>query len=723
MKEKELIDKTNEAIAELVYDKYELQKAYNYYNGKRDPEQFRYLEENFGIGSPTSVEFTPLLKKHVDALVGEYLGTPILPKISCKDSDTISNITREKQLEITKGIVKFLKDHLSNSILKFIDGKDITDKAVKTQLDKIIQDIDQSFISQYEIAAQNIVHYIMQSRETDLITKLRQLLTDLLITGYTFFRVKSSASGTNIEIEVLNPLNTFVDRNPESPYVRNSYRVVVRKWMSKSQILAKYGKEISREDLRRLKDEWRADDSAAVYRRVYGDTCTVVNEDQNHETIPGYPDNEYSAYRFQLIPVYDVEWIETDDDFVMQRYNTIRIGEEIYILRGLDKTVMRSKDNPNFCSLSVNGVYFLNRSQQPYSLILKCAHLQDRYDLLNYYRDNLIANSGTAGVIMDMSLLPTNLGVKWPERVQKWLAYKKGGIMWIDSSQEGRNDGQQAPNQIYNGFDDTLKAQAVQAIELAIQSVEQTTSSITGVFRERLNGIETRDAVTNIKQGVANSYIVTKHYFQQMDLITCEILLDSLNQAKVTYKKGLTGTIILGDKYQQIFTALPEYFTVTDYDIHITASSEVMEDLQTIKAIIPEFVKSQQMDPDIIFEALTSKSLTDLKYKVKKAVQVRKEENNQLQQLQEKLEETSQQAQQLQQELQKAQQKIESLDEQRLGLEQQKMQLEYKVNWLKAQSDSTYKDRQMDIEEKRTEIELAQLHDGNPYNDKIRQIH
>ena len=723
MKEKELIDKTNEAIAELVYDKYELQKAYNYYNGKRDPEQFRYLEENFGIGSPTSVEFTPLLKKHVDALVGEYLGTPILPKISCKDSDTISNITREKQLEITKGIVKFLKDHLSNSILQFIDGKDITDKAVKTQLDKIIQDIDQSFISQYEIAAQNIVHYIMQSRETDLITKLRQLLTDLLITGYTFFRVKSSASGTNIEIEVLNPLNTFVDRNPESPYVRNSYRVVVRKWMSKRQILAKYGKEISREDLRRLKDEWRADDSAAVYRRVYGDTCTVVNEDQNHETIPGYPDNEYSAHRFQLIPVYDVEWIETDDDFVMQRYNTIRIGEEIYILRGLDKTVMRSKDNPNFCSLSVNGVYFLNRSQQPYSLILKCAHLQDRYDLLNYYRDNLIANSGTAGVIMDMSLLPTNLGVKWPERVQKWLAYKKGGIMWIDSSQEGRNDGQQAPNQIYNGFDDTLKAQAVQAIELAIQSVEQTTSSITGVFRERLNGIETRDAVTNIKQGVANSYIVTKHYFQQMDLITCEILLDSLNQAKVTYKKGLTGTIILGDKYQQIFAALPEYFTVTDYDIHITASSEVMEDLQTIKAIIPEFVKSQQMDPDIIFEALTSKSLTDLKYKVKKAVQVRKEENNQLQQLQEKLEETSQQAQQLQQELQKAQQKIESLDEQRLGLEQQKMQLEYKVNWLKAQSDSTYKDRQMDIEEKRTEIELAQLHDGNPYNDKIRQIH
>lgn len=323
---------------------------------------------------------------------------------------------------------------------------------------------------------------------------------------------------------------------------------------------------------------------------------------------------------------------------------------------------------------------------------------------------------------MDMNLLPTNLGVKWPERVQKWLAYKKGGIMWIDSSQEGNNDGAQPPNQIYNGFDDTLKAQAVQAIELAIQSVEQTTSSITGVFRERLNGIEQRDAVTNIKQGVANSFTITKPYFQQMDLITCEILLDSLNQAKIVYKNGLQGTIILGDKYQQVFTALPEHFTLTDYDVHVISSTEIMEDLQTIKQMIPEFVKSQRIDPDIIFEALTSKSLTDLKYKVKKAIQVQKDENNQLRQLQEKLEETSQQAQELSSELQKAQQKIQQLDESRLQLEQQKIQLEYQVNWYKAMTERTYKDRQLDIEEKRTEIEIAQLRDGNPYNDKIREL-
>ena len=42
--EDELIDFTNKAINELVFPKYTLKKAYNYYNGVRDPEQFRYLE-------------------------------------------------------------------------------------------------------------------------------------------------------------------------------------------------------------------------------------------------------------------------------------------------------------------------------------------------------------------------------------------------------------------------------------------------------------------------------------------------------------------------------------------------------------------------------------------------------------------------------------------------------------------------------------------------------
>ena len=726
MTKEELIEKTDKTIVELVYPKYTLQKAYNYYNGIRDADQFRYLEEQFGTSTPTTIKFTPLIRKHIDAIIGEYLGTPILPKVFCKDKETLTNINREKQLKISEEIYNYLKGHLKNSILKFVNGKNINDPLMEKEMQNIIQSIDNTFTSEYEIAAQNVIEYIMQSRDTDIFTILRHLLLDLLVTGYTFYKVEPTVGNNNIKIKPLNPLNTFIDRNIESPYVKDSHRAVVRHWMTKNQILNKYGKELSKKDKELLEEKWESIYDNSIYYIKLGKYNNGIPKTEGLlagvEVIPGYPTSQESNF-YELIPVYEVEWLETDKDYIMQRYETIRIGEEIYILRGKNENIIRSKTNPSYCSLSVNGVYLLNRGSEPYSLVLACADQQDRYDILHFYRDNLIANSGTVGDWIDETLIPTHLGVSMPERLAKWISMKKQGIALLDSSQEGRLSAGNAPlNTIFNGYDDTVKAQAVQAIQLAIEATESTVSSITGVFRERLNGIEARDAVTNVKIGQNNSFIITKQFTHQMDLIVNEMLLDCLNLAKIVFKNGLEGTIILGDKYQKIFTALPEYFTLTDYDIRIITSSDVVKDLEQVKSIIPEFVKSGGLPADIIIEAVTCKSLPDLKQKIKLAMEQQKKENNQMQQLAQQNEELQQQLQSVNKSLQQAQQKIEQLNEQRMQLEQQKLQMEYKVDWFKAQTDHQYKSTMAEEAKKRTEAEIAQLYDGNPYNDKIKQI-
>lgn len=725
MTKDELIEKTDKAIQELVYPKYDLQKAYNYYNGVRDADQFRYLEEVYGTNTPTTLHFTPLIKKHIDALLGEYLGTPVLPKIACKDSETITNIDREKQLKIALELQKYLKGKLSNFVLNFINGKKTNDSLIEEQLKRIVEDINSSFTSEYEIAAQNVLEYIMQSRETDMETVRKNLALDLLITGCTFYKVYPTAENNSIRIKALNPLNTFIDRNFDSPYIKNSYRAVVREWMTKDQILNQYGKEMSRNDRKLLNEKWDSIYDNAMYYIRMGETNGIPVTDglqAGIEVTPGYPDMS-KGFTHELIPVYDVEWIETDNDFIMQRYNTIRIGEEIYILRGKDTNVIRSKSNPSCCNLSVNGIYFLNRDTKPYSMVLSCAHLQDQYDLLLFYRDNLIANSGTVGDWIDLTLIPAELGVNLPERLMKWIALKKQGLGILDSSQEGRLTTGQAPlNTIFNGFDNTVKAQAVQAIQLAIDSIEQTTSSITGVFRERLNGIEQRDAVTNVKIGQNNSFIITKQYYHYMDLVVNEMLLDCLNLAKIVFKNGLTGTITLGDKYQRVFTALPQHFTMTDYDIRIITSTDIVKDLEQIKQIIPEFVKSGGLPPDIIIEAITSKSIPDLKRKIKRAMQIQKDENNQVQQLSQQNEQLQQQLKEMQKQLQEAQKKVESLNQTKLQLEQKQIEQTYKIEMYKANTDRTYKEATVEEQKHRTQVELAQLTDGNPYNDKIREV-
>lgn len=727
MKKEELVEKTDKAIAELVYDKTKLRKAYNYYNCKRDKEQFKFLEENYGIGQPTEIAFIPLIRKHVDALIGEFLDLPIQPKISCKDTETINNIFREKQIKIATELTKTLQQNLKNNLLRVLGSKDMMDLNIKQQLDKVVEDINETFISDFEIAGQNIIEYLIQSRDVDLQNKLRQLYKDLLITGFDFFRAHPASSKKNVEIDCLNPLNVFPDLNYDSPYIKDSYRIVVRTYLTRDQILSKYGNDLSRDDIAKVhdlwQDHWGTRESYYVRSMTSMGTPATDGIRAGEEVTPGYPEQHWYRYDNELVPVYEVEWKETDKDFIEQRYSTVRIGEEIYILYGKDEKAVRTKDCPERCCLSVNGVWFNDRQGEPYSLVTASMVIQDKYDLAIFYRDKLIANSGSVGDWINMPTLPTFLGDTMPERIMKWLAYKKQGIGLIDTSQEGQvNTGQAPLNQLFNGFDDTIKVQAVQAIQAVIDSLEQTETSISGVFRERLNGIQQRDAVTNVQVGINNSFTITKQWHFQMNLVLREILLDALNCAKIVYKEGLTGTLILGHKLQKIFTALPEHFTVTDFDIHLITSTDIIKEIEQIKALVPEFIKAGIVSADILMDIVTAKSLTEMKSKVNKALKKQKQENDQIQQLTQQVEELQNNLQQAQQQLQQAQQKVEQLNEAKLQLEQQKIKAENEVEMYKARTDRSFKENQAENDTKRTQIELMQLYDGNPYNDKVRDV-
>jgi hypothetical protein len=64
-------------------------------------------------------------------------------------------------------------------------------------------------------------------------------------------------------------------------------------------------------------------------------------------------------------------------------------------------------------------MFFMDKNGSPFSMILSTMDLQDRYDLLLYYRDNLIATSGTVGDWVDMAHLPEVLGEEFTERFSK----------------------------------------------------------------------------------------------------------------------------------------------------------------------------------------------------------------------------------------------------------------------------------------------------------------
>ena len=718
----ELIEKANIAISELVYDKVHLMKAYNYYAGIRDRMQFRHLEENYGIGSPASVTFTPLIRKHIDALVGEFLTLPIQPKISCKDSKTMSNIFREKQLAISKGIMDVIKPKLQNLIYSIIKGNGenkIDDAQFAKELKDVEDWVDNNFISNYEMAAQNVVDYCLQARHLDFKNKLKQLLLDLFIAGETYYIVEPTSANTNINLKILNPLNTFPDKNVNSPYIKDSYRIVYREYLSKAEILVKYGSELSSEDIESLeggKLDYSRDNLMLMNAMNTRIGCFDTDGLEAGIDVAPIPYSQTSR-RVDLYVVYETYWIDYKFEN-KQRIETVhhvtRIGSDLHIVWD-EVNTQRSIDNPNECSLPINGLHYMSRTGSPYSLVLATADLQDKYDIMQFYKNSIIANSGTAGDWVDLAFIPTFLGQETESRLAKWLAYKKSGIALLDSSQEG-----QQMNTTFSGYDDTVKLQAIKAVDLVIQDIENTATSITGVFRERLGGIQARDAVSNVEMGMQQSYIITKQYYQAMDLLVREMLLDCLNTAKIVFKNGLSGTLILGQNQKQIFTALPEYFTMSDQDIHIADSQEIIKERETIKQLTIELTKGGMADPDILIAVSTSTSLTEMKLAVAKSIKNKKEENNQLQQLSQQSQQAQQQLKELQAAFEKAQAKIESLNEAKLQIDREKIQKNYETDMFKIKTTKEFNEEKIAQEKRRVDVEALQLIDNNPNNDEVR---
>lgn len=279
-------------------------------------------------------------------------------------------------------------------------------------------------------------------------------------------------------------------------------------------------------------------------------------------------------------------------------------------------------------------------------------------------------------------------------------------------------------NTIFNGFDDTLRAESIQAIQLAKQAIQHQVSMITGVLPEAMAQYEQRDAVSNVQLGIKTTMLMTKQLFNAMDEVYKEMNYDMLNLAKIVWEDGLTGSIVLGNE-SKLFTALPKYFTVTDFDIHIEDSSKSYQNVQNLIAIGGELVRGGAADLQDITSIMTASSITELKKNIDKSIAKKKAENDQIGQLQQQLQQMDQQFKEsqkqnkdLQNQLKQAQYQLEQNSQAKLELESEKLAIERE----KVRNEKEHNQKLIDTKQKQINAQIAETYDSNPYNDKIKSI-
>ena len=255
-----------------------------------------------------------------------------------------------------------------------------------------------------------------------------------------------------------------------------------------------------------------------------------------------------------------------------------------------------------------------------------------------------------------------------------------------------------------------------------MQTIQQQVSLVTGVLPEAMAQYEQRDAVSKVQLGVRTTMLLTKQVFKAMDNIYKVVNYDMLNLAKLVWPDGITGTIVLGN-LSKLFTALPEYYTITDFDVHIEDSAKSYQNVQTLVSISGELIKAGAADLGDITSIMTTDSITELKRNINKSIAKRKAENDTIMQLQQQLQQYEQNANemnkvnaQLQQQIQQLQNQLQQNNQAKLQLEAEKLSLEKE----RVKNDKDYNDKTIEVKQQQVQAQVAQMFDQNTYNDKIK---
>src|SRR5690606_25810680 len=424
---------------------------------------------------------------------------------------------------------------------------------------------------------------------------------DLVTAGQAYYQVKVEQKGKKPLIRVLNPLNLYYTKSPDTKWIKDCDRVVYKERIPVTEVWTLYGHRMTKKDQDRFMENWGkyiVGSEMEILDYAFGSVertidfgiqkgieipmidVSYVEWKANTRVVVREPDPE-------LEPVVDGDMdvklsrLKTRYKFRLDRFEGVRIGEDIYVNAGESKFVVRDPDDPSNVSLTVNGLCYNDRHGEPYSLVLKTKDVADKIDILHYHAENLLALSGTKAIMVNFPDIPVWLDKNHMKRLMKWLGLVKQGVALVDLSQESGGAGR------FNnmGDADLEMSQAIITIWDMIDRLEAIAYKVTGVSRQAVGSITQNDGKGTSEIAIQGTQVVTAPLFFTLDELVEEFLTDVVNACRIAYSEGLQGKIVLGAEGQRIFSIKKDKFKLIHFNVNVNGDGSEERDIDTIKAM------------------------------------------------------------------------------------------------------------------------------------------
>ena len=676
-------DQGNYFIAQLVRDNSYITTARNYYSSKRDVSDFQFLEDVYGLQNPIDISFTNIIKPRVDALVGLSLLSAPEFSISYVDADTIKEAEEERMEAVIKDIDKQLSKHVESQVQQGGEqGKGQKDpkKEQALFLTKLQEKYGEDFQSSYAIGAQHILKLIETDSDIDLSGLKKKLSKDYFITGQCYTRTKYEGKGKNPTPEYILAENLYTNRPRIDTDLKRADGVVHKRMLRPHQILKEFGNIMTTADAvkifgRAYSTTGSTMDLAIGPRDV--NTMDTVEPGEQMDTLymsTGYSNGGVTP-EGAIYPVYHVEWLastkisngEGGYFYREDRYEVYRIGSDIYVGGRRCDEAPRRKDSPWKTRLSYDGLVNHPGNGHIVSIVLQMKELQDLYDIIMFFRNNMIATSGVSGSRVNVAAIPKALGKKFMDRLTKWLTIRKQGVELIDPTEEGA-----ALFQHYGDFDASVDGNSINGINAVLESLTAQADIISGVPRQVLGVIEERDAVENVRVGMNQVSVLSLEMFRDLDSLMAKNMQSMLDAFKYSYRDGNIEGVFRNGIALIPFVVDNSKFALADHLINVVSAGIENSGLVKIQQLAAELLSGGMLDPDVVVEVMNTSSIEQAQYIIKKGTAAKKEEMANLEEMNNQLEQASTQIKQLEAEIERLKNNSSALDKEKIKQQEEK---------------------------------------------------
>lgn len=320
-----------------------------------------------------------------------------------------------------------------------------------------------------------------------------------------------------------------------------------------------------------------------------------------------------------------VKWI-----WVNEWMEGTKIADHIYTLMrpvpyASKSLVNKSKGTPPYVG-SVNST----NDYKVQSLMDVMKPLAYSYDIAYYKRELEIATYKGSFTAINSSLIPSG----WDPK--EWMRYVTiNKFAWLDPTNEilkGPAQGKSA------GAFNQLTAQQIQmgdpnAIGMytnLLLDIENTMGKLAGVSGAREGQIQERAAAANVNQEVTQVSHITEKWFAIDANFRKRVLTKFLECCKFAYKSNpKKGQFLLDDMGQEIVSKFDE-FVSTDYDLHVSNSTNDTKLYEDLRALSQAAIQNGQATISDLIAISQSESVQDIARRLQDSAARIQEENRKM---------------------------------------------------------------------------------------------